>query len=96
LKGAIKMTKEEFNNLELGDMVMIQTNGANRDKLGIVRDIRYDGVEATRVYLEPHKCTFEFCNDRNIKNKDGLNSWNRYGICHSKELVNMKGDYKND
>jgi hypothetical protein len=78
------MTKNEFNNLKIGDKVMIQTNGANRDKLGIVRDIRYDAIEATRVYLEPHNCTFEFCNDRNIQNKDGLNSWNRYGICYPK------------
>lgn len=75
------MTKYEFKNLNEGDMVRIISNGQNRGKMGIVRELHRDWLDGGRVSLEPVNCEFGF--SKSVKrrtNKDGLYGWNHENI----------------
>lgn len=78
------MTKNEFNNLTIGDKVVITTHGKNRGKIGIVREIEKSEFGQDLAYLEPFECAFEFCNDRKLHNTEGLFGWNSMGINYIK------------
>jgi hypothetical protein len=64
------MTRQEFENLKAGDVVVITQHGKNRGRQGTVSEIS-NGT----VYLTPLNCEFEFSNKnswRLHRRKEGL------------------------
>lgn len=84
------MTRDEFKNLKLGEVVQITTYGKNRGKMGIVKEIRRDFkdwetapsvYQSGSVYLKPLNCVFDFVNGlQKRKNKNGFYSWSHRGV----------------
>ena len=84
------MLKSEFNNLRMGDTVVITNHGRNKGKMGIVKNIvRHDVNEGT-IYIEPIDCDFSFTNSYRKPNKEGLYSWSRQSIGLLKKPHNKK------
>jgi hypothetical protein len=82
------MTRYEFNQVKLGDIVEISMHGFNKGKKGIIRDIKRDPDGDTRlVYLEPLECEFVFGKGtiKPLRMKDGLYPWNNRGINYLKQ-----------
>jgi len=74
------MTKNEFNNLRIGDTVVVTNHGRNKGKMGTVRDIVRHDINEGAIYIEPIDCEFGFANSYRKPNKEGCWSWSRQSI----------------
>ena len=81
------MDKKQFNNLRIGDTVIVTIHGQNKGKIGVVEDIVRFGGYGT-AYLRPVGCEFGFSNPRK-KNKDSL-----YGFTNSSIQIIKPGEKK--
>lgn len=77
------MNQKEFKKLKVGDIVVITVHGMNNGKKGVVREIA-----GRTVYLEPHKCVFEFSSSHRwrFNRKPGLYGYNYISLAMSSVL----------
>ena len=82
------MTRSEFKDLRIGDIVKITQHGKNREKQGVVSDIVRGPMYGGAIYLTPLNCEFQFSNEKtkSLRFKNGCYRWRYESIAYANKI----------